>query len=59
LSWQEPEHNAKLVDHYLIYLYEIEAGTERVDLTTEFRIETMARETKLNQLEPGTSKTFF
>ena len=55
MSWQEPEHNAKLVDHYLLYLYELETGTERADPATELRIETMAREARINQLEPGTS----
>uniref|UniRef100_A0A1I8BNQ0 Fibronectin type-III domain-containing protein n=1 Tax=Meloidogyne hapla TaxID=6305 RepID=A0A1I8BNQ0_MELHA len=54
LSWQEPEHNSKLVDHYLIYIYELETSSEKADLSTELRIETMAKEARINQLEPGT-----
>uniref|UniRef100_A0A915MG56 Fibronectin type-III domain-containing protein n=1 Tax=Meloidogyne javanica TaxID=6303 RepID=A0A915MG56_MELJA len=54
LSWQEPEHNAKLVDHYLLYIYELETGSEKADLSTELRIETVSKEARINQLEPGT-----
>nr|CAD2165398.1 unnamed protein product [Meloidogyne enterolobii] len=54
LSWQEPEHNAKIVDHYLLYIYELETGSEKADLSTELRIETVSKEARINQLEPGT-----
>jgi len=56
LSWQEPEHNAKIVDHYLLYIYELETGSEKADLSTELRIETVSKEARINQLEPGTRK---
>ncbi|CAK5073552.1 unnamed protein product [Meloidogyne enterolobii] len=59
LSWQEPEHNAKIVDHYLLYIYELETGSEKADLSTELRIETVSKEARINQLEPGTRKYLY
>jgi len=34
----------------------LETGSEKADLSTELRIETVSKEARINQLEPGTRK---
>lgn len=55
LSWEEPEFNAPLVDHYLLLIYELETGSKLPDLETELRIETVNKNARIT-LEPGTRK---
>lgn len=59
LSWEKPEFNSALLDHYLLYIYEMEAGSEKPDLDTQLRVETINRRAKVTLLEPGTRKFAF
>lgn len=51
LTWQAPEENAQLVDHYEVALYSMEDG--EVDRESEVLLETTETRMPLTSLEPG------